>query len=98
MSLVENKTEVCSGLTQPHNGPSLCASLRREVTLHDWFGASRSANARPALAPRTGVSPECRERGGRARQYARKSRVYATTRATRSGDSRGDGKTRGKEC
>jgi hypothetical protein len=29
----------------------------REVTLHDWFGASRSANARQALEPRTGVSP-----------------------------------------
>src|ERR1019366_5446452 len=73
-------------------------SLRREVTRHDWYGASRSANARRALVPRTEVSPECRVRGGRAQQYGRKSHVYATTPETRSAGSRGDGKTRGREC
>src|SRR5271165_5858662 len=100
MSPVEGKREVCCALdTSPPRHIPLCVlapTFRREVTLHDWFGASRSSNARRALAPRTDVSPECRVRGGRAQQCARKSRVYATTRATRSVGSRGDGKTRGR--
>src|ERR1035438_9121451 len=100
MSPVESKKEVCSPFdSTPHRHIPLCIwvpTFRREVTLHDWFGASRSANARQALAPRTGVSLECRVRGGRAQQYVRKSRVYATTPETRNSGSRGDGRTRGR--
>src|ERR1035438_4079101 len=100
MSPVESKKEVCFPFdSTPHRHIPLCIwvpTFRREVTLHDWFGASRSANARQALAPRTGASLECHVRGDRAQQHARKSRVYATTHATRSAGNRGDGRTRGR--
>src|SRR5271157_745043 len=102
MSLVESKSEVCYGFdTTPQRHIPLCVwapAFRREVTLHDWFGASRSANALRASVSRTSVSPACHARGDTAQQFAHKSRVCATIRENRGVGSRDDGKTRGKEC
>ena len=69
-----------------------------KVTLRDWFGASRSANARLVLASKTGVSWECRVSGGRAQRCAHKNPVCATTPKIQSAGSRDDGRTRDKGC
>ena len=50
---------------------------RGAVSRRDSSGASRSANARPTLGPRTAASSACRACGGRVRRCARRIRACA---------------------